>query len=314
VTRRNKVPGKTRAMSDRRREADRYLKPEVVSRLANMALRARLIVEGFMAGMHRSPYHGFSAEFSEYRRHNPGESSRHVDWKLFAKSDRYFVKVFEDETNVRATLLIDRSGSMGFAGSSVTKLQYASLLAAALAFLMIGQRDAVGLALFDEKINLLTQHRSIKRHLHMILGELERVRPGTGTRVGASLGEVAERVKRRGLVIVMSDLMDRPETVISSLKRFRHRGHETIVFHILDPLELSLDYPGEARFLDMETGEKIQAQPWFLAGDYRGRVNEWTRRLEIECKENGIDYNLLSSDTPFDRALVSYLNKRRGMH
>ncbi len=314
MTRRAGRPGKTKAMSNRRREADRYLKPEVVSRLANMALRARLIVEGFMAGMHRSPYHGFSAEFSEYRRHNPGESTRYVDWKLFAKSDRYFVKVFEDETNVRATLLMDRSRSMGFGSSKMTKLEYASLLAAALGYLMIGQRDAVGLALFDEKINLLTQHRSIKRHLHLILGELERLRPGAGTRVGVSLGEVAERIRRRGLVIVMSDLMDSPETVISSLKRFRHRGHETIVFHILDPLELRMDYSREVRFLDMETRERIQAQPWFLAREYRYRVSEWIRSLEIECKENGIDYNLLSSDTPFDRALVSYLNKRRGMH
>lgn len=299
------------AMTKSGRGAESFLDPEIVTRLDNMALRARLIVEGFMAGMHRSPYHGFSAEFSEYRRHNPGEPAKYIDWKLYAKSDRYYVKVFEDETNLRSTLLVDRSGSMGFGSGGVDKLAYASMLAAALGYLMVRQRDAVGLALFDERVNLITPHRSSRKHLLYILRELEKVSVGAETEIGGSLNRVAERIKRRGLVIVISDLIDDPEEIISSLKRFRHRGHEAIVFHILDPMEINLDYKRELRFVDMETGGNLRTQPWFLREDYTARVAEWTRGLEAECRDAGIDYNLISVDTPFDKALVSYLNKRR---
>lgn len=287
------------------------MRPEVVSRLANMDLRARLIVEGLIAGMHRSPYHGFSVEFAEYRQYNAGESTRNVDWKIFAKTDRYYVKVFEDETNLRATLLLDRSASMDFGTSEVTKLRYGSLLCAALSYLMIKQRDAVGLVVFDERINTIIPHRSIKRHLLYLLRTLEGITPGVKTEISGALHEVAERMRRRGLVILVSDLFDEPDEVMNGLKHFRHRGNEVVLFHILDPIEFTLDYGREVRFVDKETGEKLRAQPWFLKTDYRLGVWDWISWLERECKENAIDYNLVTTETTFDQALVSYLNKRR---
>jgi uncharacterized protein (DUF58 family) len=290
-----------------------FLRPEVVSRLANMDLRARLIVEGFIAGLHRSPYHGFSVEFAEYRQYNAGESVRNVDWKIFAKTDRYYVKVFEDETNLKATLLLDRSASMDFGSDAVTKLRYGTLLCAALGYLMIQQRDAVGLVIFDERIGTMIQHRSIKRHLLYLLRTLEAVSPGAKTEISGTLHEMAERIRRRGLVVLFSDLFDDPEKVLSGLKHFRHKGHEIVIFHILDEKEISLDYRGEVRFVDKETGEKLRAQPWFLKHDYRRSVREWISWLERNCKENAIDYNLVTTVTPFDQALVSYLNKRQRM-
>jgi len=296
------------------RDSEKFLDPRVVSRLSNMALRARLIVEGFIAGIHRSPYHGFSAEFSEYRRYIPGESTRQIDWKLYARTDRYYIRIFEDETNLRCSVVIDRSGSMGFGSGGITKLEYAALLGAALSYLMIRQRDAVGLTLFDEEINMMTPHRSVKSHLHHILRELGEVTPGRRTGIAGALGSVAERIRRRGLVVVISDLMDEPGDVLATLKRFRIRGHEALVFHVLDPMELNLHYNKEVKFVDMETEETIRAQPWFLEAEYSRRVGEWTRRLEIECKDSGIDYNLLSLDTTFDEALIAYLNKRKKMN
>jgi uncharacterized protein (DUF58 family) len=288
-----------------------FLRPDVVSRLANMELRARLIVEGVIAGLHRSPYHGFSVEFAEYRQYNAGESTRNVDWKIFAKTDRYYVKVFEDETNLRATLLLDRSASMDYGSGEVTKLRYATLLGAALGYLMITQRDAVGLVVFDEKIRAVLPHRSVRKHLLLLLGELEKIGPGERTSIGSALHEMAERVKRRGLIILFSDLLDDPHDVVEGLKHFRHRGHEVVVFHILDSTELTLDFPGEIQFVDKETGERLRTRPWFLGGEYRKSVKEWISGLERECKENTIDYNLVTTETPFDQALVSYLNKRR---
>jgi len=298
-------------MSPKETRLSEFLRPEVVSRLANMDLRARLIVEGLIAGMHRSPYHGFSVEFAEYRQYNAGESTKNVDWKIFAKTDRYYVKVFEDETNLRATLLLDRSASMDFGTSEVTKLRYGSLLCAALSYLMIKQRDAVGLVVFDERINTIIPHRSIKRHLLYLLRTLEGITPGVKTEISGALHEVAERMRRRGLVILVSDLFDEPDEVMNGLKHFRHRGNEVVLFHILDPIEFTLDYGREVRFVDKETGEKLRAQPWFLKTDYRLGVWDWISWLERECKENAIDYNLVTTETTFDQALVSYLNKRR---
>jgi len=298
-------------MSPKETALTEFLKPDVVSRLANMDLRARLIVEGFIAGLHRSPYHGFSVEFAEYRQYNAGESTRNVDWRIYAKTDRYYVKVFEDETNLRATLLLDRSASMDFTSGPVTKLRYATLLGAALSYLMIMQRDAVGLAVFDERIQTLIPHRSAKHHLLYLLRTLEGVEPGARTQIAGTLHEMAERIKRRGLVVLFSDLFDDPEAVLKGLKHFRHRGHEIVLFHVLDPIELTLDYGGEVEFVDKETGERLRTQPWFLKREYRRSVREWVAHLERECKESAIDYNLVTTETPFDQALVAYLNKRR---
>lgn len=300
-------------MSPEKHNAGDFLRPETVSRLANMELRARLIVEGFIAGLHRSPYHGFSVEFAEYRQYNAGESTKNIDWKIYAKTDRYYLKVFEDETNLRGTLLLDRSASMDFSGGGVTKLRYGAMLCAALSYLMIKQRDAAGLALFDDRIGEIVPHRSARRHLFRLLRTLENVEPGGKTGISRALHEMAERIHRRGLVVLVSDMIDEPEEVINGLKHFRHRGHELIVFHLLDPLELSLDYGGEVTFVDRETGEKLRSQPWFVRKEYRRSVGEWTSYLERRCMENAIDYNLVTTSTPFDEALVRYLGKRGRM-
>jgi uncharacterized protein (DUF58 family) len=305
----------------RQRQAfTRFLDPVVASRLANMELKARLIVEGYIAGMHRSPYHGFSVEFAEYRQYMQGDNTRHIDWKVYGKTDRFYMKVFEEETNLRATIILDKSGSMGFTSAppeatqtpktGVDKLTYGGLLGASLAYLMIHQQDAVGLCLFDEKVRALTPHRSARKHLFYLLSTLERIAPGEKTRISPTLHYLAERVKRRGLVVLISDLMDRPEDVLMGLKHFRHRGHEVIVFHVLDPREIDLDYRDEVEFQDMETEKKIRVEPAFLKEQYSKNVRDWIRMLDRGCKSHQIDYNLLSTHTPFDQALTAYLNKR----
>jgi uncharacterized protein (DUF58 family) len=298
----------------------RFLDPIVASHLANMELKARLIVEGYIAGMHRSPYHGFSVEFAEYRQYMQGDNTRHIDWKVFAKTDRYYLKVFEEETNLRGTIILDKSGSMGFSSAApsedaspragVDKLTYGGLLAASLAYLMIHQQDAVGLCLFDEKVRAFTPHRSVRKHLFYLLSVLQNVTPGETTRVSPALHYLAERVKRRGLVVLISDLMDHPEDVLMGLKHFRHRGHEVIVFHLLDPREMDLDYRDEVEFQDMETGKKIRVEPAFLKEPYAKNIRDWITTLDKGCKAHQIDYNLLSTHTPFDQALTAYLNKR----
>lgn len=300
-------------MSGRTDQTSRFLRPETVSRLSGMDLRARLIVEGFIAGLHRSPYHGFSVEFAEYRQYNAGESTRNIDWKIYAKTDRHYTKIFEDETNLRGTLMLDRSASMDVSSGGVTKLVYGALLCAALAFLMIKQRDAAGLALFDERLVELLPHRSTRAHLFQILQALETVEPGTRTRIAPALHETAERITRRGMIVLVSDLMDDPDEVIGALRHFRHRGHEIVVFHLLDPLELSLDVGGEVTFVDRETGERLRTQPWFVRSDYRRGVRDWTRLLGERCAENAVDYNLVVTDVPFDLALTTYLEKRSRM-
>jgi len=290
----------------------RFLDPEALSRLDSMELIARLVVEGFIAGLHRSPFHGFSVEFSEYRAYNPGDSVSRIDWKIYAKTDRHYIKLFEEETNLRATLLLDGSRSMDFAGNAgrVSKFRYASMLAAGLAYLLIHQQDAVGLVTFDEKIRQVLPARSVRRHLYDLLTAIEQQRPGGLTDVGATLHRAAELVKRRGLVILISDLLDEPERVLAGLKHFRHRGHEVLVFHVLDPLERDLDLRREVRLEDLETGETLRTQPWFIRREMGERVTAWIRRLESECREHRIDYQPLTTDLPFDIALRRVLDRR----
>jgi uncharacterized protein (DUF58 family) len=277
-----------------------------------MELKARLIVEGFIAGMHRSPYHGFSVEFAEYRQYMQGDNLRYLDWKAFGKTDRFYMKVFEEETNLKSTILLDKSGSMGFTSREdrVDKLTYGSLLAASIAFLLIRQQDAVGLALFDDQIQALLPHRSVRKHLWFLLENLDRVEPGAQTRISPALHYIAERIRRRGLIILISDLMDDPDKVLLGLKHFRHRKHEIIVFHVLDPRELDLDYRDEVEFRDLETERRVRVEPQFLRREYAERVQEWLTKLDRGCKGHQIDYNLLRTDTPFDQALTAFVNKR----
>jgi len=321
------------AYLQKRSQVSKYLDPAVVSKLSNMHLKARLIVEGYIAGLHRSPYHGFSVEFAEYRQYMQGDNTKNIDWKVYGKTDRSYVKLFEEETNLIGTILLDKSGSMGFPTEEdirermsrkqrgkdgdnvtpVTKLEYASMLAASLAFMMIRQQDAVGLCIFDEAVRTMIPYRSVRKQLFHILQNLEEMTPGARTSISPALHEIAERMKRRGLMILISDLMDDPETLLMGLKHFRHRKHEVIVFHILDPREIDLDYRDEVEFEDLESGRKLRMEPAFLREQYSSDVRGWIDHLNRSCKNHHIDYNLLTTDTPFDQALTAYLGKRKMM-
>lgn len=289
----------------------KFLRPEVISKLSGMEIRARLVVEGFIAGLHRSPYHGFSVEFAEHRPYMSGDPLKNIDWKVFSRTDRYFVKEFEEETNLKAYLLIDTSGSMGYHSNGINKLEYASYLSAALSYLMLKQRDSVGLVLFDQKIQKYLPPKSTLTHLHVILTHLEQVRPSQSTNIAETLHEMAERIKRRGLIILFSDLFDSPEAILSGLKHFRHRKHEVILFHILDPKERYFDFPQEAIFKDIETGQEISTSPYQIGDEYRKSVRQWIERFTLECRQSLIDYVLLDTKVSFDEALFAYLNKRQ---
>jgi uncharacterized protein (DUF58 family) len=296
-------------------EALKYLQPKVVAQLANMELRARLVVEGFITGLHKSPYHGFSVEFTEHRPYMPGDEIRHIDWKAYGKTDRYFIKEFEEETNLKTYLILDASKSMDYASEGqLKKIEYASYLAAALGYLMVEQRDAVGLTVYDERIRASLPPRATKLYLQQILRELETLQPGNKTGTAQSLHEVAERIRRRGLIVILSDLFDDPVQVMTALKHFRHRGNEVIVMQVLDPLERSFAFGTDAVFRDMETKEELLTQPWHIQTAYRESMHQFLDFYKRECRENAIDYVLLDTATPFDRALFEYLNKRKRIH
>lgn len=300
-----------------------FLRPDVVSRLSRLDIVARLVVEGFITGLHKSPYHGFSVEFAEYRPYMPGDSTRDVDWKAYAKTDRLYVKEHEEETNLKAYLLLDASGSMGYGSAGVTKFRYACLTAAALSHLMLRQRDAVGLVLFDEGIRRYIPPRSVTTHLHTLLREIEAAQAGADTDLSRTFHDLAERIRRRGLIVVLSDFTptedcdslskrrDHVGRVLSGLKHFRHRKHEVVVFHLLDPKELDLTFDRETRFVGLERGAEVATEPWHIAEEYRRVMREEIDRYRRECREAMVDYVLVNTAEPFDTVLFNYLAKRK---
>ncbi len=293
------------------------LSPELVGRLGRLDLVARLVVEGFLTGLHKSPYHGFSAEFAEYRQYIAGEPVVNMDWRVYAKTDRHYLKVFTEETNLRSHLLVDCSASMDYTGAEgrPTKKQYASYLAAALSYLLLRQNDAVGLVTFDEAPLAMVPARSMRRQLFEVLKVLDGLPAGKGTNLGEVLHRVAERVQRRGLVMLFSDLMDQPEKILAGLKHFRHRGHEVIVFQILDPREIALDFHGEVEFESLEQpGQKVRLEPAHMRESYRERFDQWRHDLRHECRRQLVDLVEISTDTPFEKGLGAYLQKRRRMY
>ncbi|MCZ6819819.1 MAG: DUF58 domain-containing protein [Calditrichaeota bacterium] len=292
-------------------DSRKYLNPEILSKLSSMELRARLVVEGFITGLHKSPYHGFSVEFAEHRQYMPGDDIKHIDWKVYGKTDRFYVKQFEEETNLKSYLLLDASASMGYKSNGVSKLEYASYLASALAYLMLRQRDAVGLVTFDEKIRRYLPPRSVTTYLNQILLELDKTKHSAKTDIAGALHQMAERIKRRGLLILFSDLLDDPQRVMSGLRHFRHNKHEVIVFHILDPLELSFDFKQDAVFKDMEMGEEINTQPWHIMEDYQRQVAQFNKSYKKFCLEHQIEYVSLDTSQNYGRALLEYLQKRK---
>jgi len=289
----------------------RYLDPAIVARLGTIDLKARTIVEGFLTGLHRSPYKGFSVEFAEYRQYLPGDDLAMLDWKVYARSDRYFVKKHEEETNLTCHLLLDVSASMGYRSGPITKLQYGSYLAGALAYLMNRQRDAFGLIAFDDRITALQPASARATHLHMVLLALERLKLGAGTNVAKPLHDLAASMRKRGLVVLVSDLLDDPQQVLDGLKHFRYRGTDVVVFHVLDPCELTFPFEHAARFRDMETADEVMAVPASVRQDYVGRMQAMIALYRRELGLAGIDYCLLDTSQPLELGLMAYLMTRR---
>ena len=287
------------------------LTPDIISRLNNLSLKARFVVEGFIVGLHKSPYHGFSVEFSEHRAYGAGDEIRHVDWKLWGKTDRFFIKQFEEETNLKSYLLVDQSLSMTYKSKNMTKLEYTQILAASLGYLMLKQQDAVGLTLFDDRIRVNIPARSKRSHLNIILSQMQNIIAGPETTIAPVLHKTAEAIKKRGLIILISDLFDDPDKVLSGLQHFRYKGHEVIVFHVLDPQELTLDFTQRTRFRDMESGEEIVTDPWHIQLDYQKSMEQFCDYIKSNCRQKNIDYVQLSTDLPLDMALSEYLIKRK---
>jgi uncharacterized protein (DUF58 family) len=287
-----------------------YLKPEFLSKINTLELKAKLVVEGFITGLHKSPFHGFSVEFSQHRPYNPGDSLRFIDWKVFGRTDRYYIKQYEEETNLKSYILLDVSNSMRFSSTDISKLLYGKYLSAALAYLMLLQRDAVGLVLFDKEIRKILPPRSVTSYLQPILSEIDNAEPGGDTDVSLMLHIMAERLKRRGLVILISDLLDDPDRIISGLRHFRHNRHEVCVFQLLDPQELALDFHGDVIFEDLETSEKIRTHPWFIKNEYQKEIQKYVEYFRSRCFENRIDYQLIETGSSLDIALMDYLVKR----
>ena len=289
----------------------KYLQPEMVAVLNSMALRAKLVVEGYIIGQHRSPYHGFSVEFAEHRAYGPGDEIRHIDWRLFGKTERLYVKRYEEETNLRAHIILDTSRSMLYKSGTVSKLNYANSLAASLSYLMINQQDAAGLVQFSNKIDTFIPPKSKPSHLNIILKQLDDNKTGKDTKIENVFHRMAERIDKRGIVILISDLLDDPVEVINGLKHFRHKHQEVIVFHILDRKELEFDFNSRTRFLDMESGEEIITEPWHIRSNYTELISGLQKYYQKECRDSLIDYVPIFTDENLDKSITGYLNKRR---
>lgn len=290
--------------------------PREAARLAGLELLAEGIVEGFLTGLHRSPRRGFSVEFAEHRMYQPGDELRYVDWKLMGRKDRLYVKQYEEETNLRAMLVVDVSRSMAWSGDparTLSKLEYVRRLTAALALLLLRQRDATGLIAFDEAVRAVVPARARTSHGNQLLAALGGLSPGLGTAAEPALRRVVGLLRRRGMVIFISDLLLERELALRALKFLRHRGHEVLVLHVMDPAELELGGPAEARFEDPETGQGVTLRPRDWAEAYRetvtGVVSAWRRA----CRTSGIHYHQLTTDTPFGLALRRVVARRSGI-
>ncbi len=287
------------------------LNPEVIAKLKTLELKAKTVVEGFMVGYHKSPYHGFSVEFSQHRPYMQGDSIRNIDWKVFAKSEKYFIKQYEEETNLIAHIVLDISKSMNYKhSSSLTKLEYSKILAASLINLLLRQQDAVGLALFSNGIKSYIKPKSQRTYLKTLLIELEKAKAENITKTSLALNSIADKISRRGLIIVISDFFDDINSVLSALKKFQYKKSDVIVFHILDPIERSFSFPNDSIFIDMETKEEITTQPVLIQKTYVETLKKYLEAFKNGCNKYRYDYNLIDTTTPFDLALMSFFKKR----
>lgn len=288
-----------------------FLKPEHVAPIRNLSLRARMIVEGTIAGLHRSPYHGFSAEFLEYRPYRSGESTRMIDWRAYARTDRTFVRLYEDETNLFAHILLDKSASMGFRGSAaMSKFDYARTLAASLAWILIRQRDAVGLAVFDTSVEAYLPPRSTNVQLRNLIALLDRIEPAGTTSWAASINAVSALIRRRGLTLVISDFFDDPDSIVQALRHLRFKRQEVIVLWIADPLEHRFEVDAPVRVRDLETGEHFELSADIAHEFFDRGMDAHRSRIESACRELAIDLEYVVTDEPFGKALIRILGKR----
>jgi uncharacterized protein (DUF58 family) len=298
----------------------RLLDPEALGKIHRLELIARGVVEGFVSGRHKSPFKGFSVEFAEHRPYTPGDDTRDLDWRVLAKSDRYYIKQFIEETNLRATILLDASGSMTYTGKAaakhggraLSKFEYGQYMAASLAHLMIHQQDAVGLVTFDTKVRSYIPARSRVSHLRVILQELTRTKPGAETAVAPIFHDIADRARRRGLVVIISDLFDDVEEIIGALHHFRYKKHEVLLFHVMAEEELTFPFDRWSVFQDLEvSATRVQLDPQAVRAEYLEQVRKFVRRLELGCGQMGVDYVPVLTNRPFDESLAQYLASRK---
>lgn len=292
----------------------RFIDPSTLTRISSLELVARTVVEGFISGLHRSPQLGFSMNFAEYRRYQPGDDVRKIDWKVFGRTDRLFVKEYEGETNTGIHLILDCSRSMDYGSRGIRKLEYGQYLAASLAYFAFRQRDGVGFVSYDDAVREYVPARGSMGHLNTVLHTIERVRPGRRSSFVEPLVAVAERLRRRGIVVVISDLYEEFEKVMNGLRNLAYRGNDLIVFQLLDPREIEFDFDRGAQFVDMETGEEMHVIPDFLRKEYRRMIRDQISRYESECQKDRIDYALLDISQPLDTALFTYLLRRQQLY
>jgi uncharacterized protein (DUF58 family) len=298
-------------MSSSKDDYTKYLNPSIVSKLSSFELKARMIVEGFLLGLHRSPYHGFSIEFSQHRPYMQGDALKDIDWKVYGKTDRFFVKQYEEETNLKCHILLDISKSMTYASDKqISKLEYASLLTASLSYLLLKQKDAVGLCLYADRVVKNFPPKASNIYLRELLLALNNIKPSEKTNTAEALNIYAENIKRKGMVIIISDFFDEPVKVYSAIKHFAFKKHEVIVFQILDPYERNFSFGRDSIFIDLESGDEITTQPYQIQKAYKEAMTEFTNGLKNECLNNGIEYNLIDTSMSFDKALFAYLQKR----
>ena len=290
----------------------KYLDPQTLAKLEGLELRARLIVEGYVSGVHRSPYHGFSVEFAEHREYVPGDDLRYVDWKVFGKTDKYYLKQYEEETNLLSYLLLDTSESMLYQSeqAAMSKLEYAQCVAAAIAFLVIGQQDSVGLVTFDREIRSLIRPSSHPSHLKQLVHVMQQSLAERKTASGAIFHELAERLRKRGIVLILSDFFDDVASMMTGLKHFRHRRYEVVLFHVLDPAELDFPFSRTTMFKGLEGWPDVVAEPRSLRKAYLAEFDRFLHAVKAGCREQHIDYVQLRTDQPLDVALRSYLSRR----
>jgi len=289
-----------------------YLDPAALAKMGRIDIVARGVVEGFITGLHRSPYHGSSVEFAEHREYVAGDNPKDVDWQAYGRSDKYMIKQYQEETNLRAYLLLDISGSMGYRSdeAALTKLEYGCYLAACLAYLLARQQDPVGLVTFDDEVRTFIPPGSTTVHLNLLLRELEKLEPSRATNVSGSFHHLAEHITRRGLIIIVSDLYDEPREVLRALRHFRHKKHEVMLFHVFDRFELEFPFTRLTDFVDMETNERIQIDPTYVRSEYRSQIQEFVDTYKNDCAASRIEYAQTHTGVPYELMLSKFLSAR----